>query len=230
MTRVRVRMYRQGLGDCFLLTFPAVDGERHVLIDCGVLKGTQAATTEMQTVAQNIMTTTGAALSALVVTHEHWDHVSGFLQASDVFKDLKPAQAWFAWNEDLADDLAQELSTRKKKARAAVAGAARRLAIADRPEARRVADRLNALLKFTGGFAAAPGRTTADGMAWPKSRPGVEIKYFRPGEPPHAIPGVDGVRVYVLGPPQDRKLIKKSDPSKKASEVYELMETKECTV
>jgi hypothetical protein len=222
MSHIRIRMYRQGLGDCFLLTFPAASTERHVLIDCGVLKGTKDATTEMQTVAENIMKTTGGTLAALVVTHEHWDHVSGFLHASDAFKGLKPTQTWLAWTEDVSDELAQELSTRKKKARAAVAGAAHRLAIADGPEARRAAARLSALLEFTGGLAAAPGKTTADGMAWAKSRPGTEVKYFQPGDPPHAIPGVDGVRVYVLGPPHDRKLIKKSDPSKKASEVYEL--------
>ena len=222
MTRVRVRMYRQGLGDCFLLTFPSSGGERHVLIDCGVLKGTEDATTTMRAVASHIMTTTNDSLAALVVTHEHWDHVSGFVQARDEFAKLKATQAWFAWTEDTSDDLAQELYTRRKKAQAAVVGAARRLAVAGGPVAERVGPRVNALLEFSGGLSAAPGRTTADGMAWPKQLQGTEIKYLRPGAPPHAIPGVEGVRVYVLGPPHDRKQIKKSDPSKKASEVYEL--------
>ena len=36
--RARVRMYRHGLGDCFLLTLPRSSGRPfHVLIDCGVL-------------------------------------------------------------------------------------------------------------------------------------------------------------------------------------------------
>src|SRR5262245_46716677 len=36
--RVRVRMYRQGLGDCFLITFPREKREPvHILIDCGAL-------------------------------------------------------------------------------------------------------------------------------------------------------------------------------------------------
>ena len=35
--RVRVRMYRQGLGDCFLLTFGEGAAARHALIDCGSL-------------------------------------------------------------------------------------------------------------------------------------------------------------------------------------------------
>jgi hypothetical protein len=33
---IRVRMYRVGLGDCFLVTFPARNGPAHVLVDCGV--------------------------------------------------------------------------------------------------------------------------------------------------------------------------------------------------
>ena len=55
MTRVRVRMYRQGLGDCFLLTFPSTGGDRHVLIDFGVLKGTQDATAGMRAVAESCL-------------------------------------------------------------------------------------------------------------------------------------------------------------------------------
>jgi hypothetical protein len=215
-------MYRQGLGDCFLLTFPVEGGERHLLIDCGVLKGSNDGTAKMRAAAGNIMTVTGGSLAALVVTHEHWDHVSGFVQAADELRDLKAAEAWFAWTEDRTDDLAQELATRRKRTRAAVAAAARSLAIADGPTAQRISSRVNALLEFTGDLGAAPGRTTADGMTWPKQRPGTEVRYFRPGGAPHVIPGVPGVRVYVLGPPHDRKLIKKSDPNAKAGEVYEL--------
>jgi hypothetical protein len=37
-----------------------------------------------------------------------------------------------------------------------------------------------------------------------------------------AMPGVDKARVFVLGPPQDESLIKKSTPSKTGREVYEL--------
>src|SRR5436190_12433303 len=39
--RVRIRMYRHGLGDCFLLSFPNPGGKDvHVMIDCGVVLGT----------------------------------------------------------------------------------------------------------------------------------------------------------------------------------------------
>ena len=35
--RVRIRMYRQGLGDCFLLTFHHRPEAVHMLVDCGTL-------------------------------------------------------------------------------------------------------------------------------------------------------------------------------------------------
>ena len=38
--RVRVRMYRQGLGDCFLVTFQTPAGPVHAVIDCGTLGAT----------------------------------------------------------------------------------------------------------------------------------------------------------------------------------------------
>ncbi len=36
---VRIRMYRPGLGDCFLLTFRNGSQDRHILIDCGIFLG-----------------------------------------------------------------------------------------------------------------------------------------------------------------------------------------------
>src|SRR5687767_798121 len=100
LKKVRVRMYRQGLGDCFLLTFPRSPSPCHVLIDCGVLKGTEAASSRMLEVAKSIKQATGGRIDVLVVTHEHWDHVSGFLQASEIMDTLKFNEVWLAWTED----------------------------------------------------------------------------------------------------------------------------------
>ena len=33
---IRIRMYRVGFGDCFLLSLPVTGGMEHILIDCGV--------------------------------------------------------------------------------------------------------------------------------------------------------------------------------------------------
>src|SRR5205814_10221079 len=48
---VTVRMYRQGLGDCFLLAFPTGQAGQafYTLIDCGVIFGTQNPRSEEHT-------------------------------------------------------------------------------------------------------------------------------------------------------------------------------------
>src|SRR5215213_4451856 len=93
--KVRIRMYHQGLGDCFLLTFfkgGKDKGDVHILIDCGTLghakkeepaNAAEAAQqkadkVEMIDVIHDIAAETRNRLQLLVITHEHKDHVSGF--------------------------------------------------------------------------------------------------------------------------------------------------------
>lgn len=221
MADVRVRMYRYGLGDCFLLTFPGGEREVHVLIDCGVLKGTPDATEEMRRRVAHIRETTGG-IDVLAVTHEHWDHVSGFLQAADEFASLPIRRVWLAWTEDLSNDLGTELRERKRKAAEALEEARQKLALSAAPTAGESLRAIDALHQFTGDFGATGRKTTAGAMKWVRESTGGEVEYLTPGAEPLAIPGVEGVRVYVLGPPEDAKLLRKSDPSRRAPEVYEL--------
>jgi hypothetical protein len=57
---VTVRMYRQGLGDCFLLAFPTAQAGQsyYVLIDCGVLQGAPNGAANLNAVAQDIKAAT----------------------------------------------------------------------------------------------------------------------------------------------------------------------------
>jgi glyoxylase-like metal-dependent hydrolase (beta-lactamase superfamily II) len=218
MGAVRIRMYRQGLGDCFLLTFSGGAAPFHALIDCGVLKGTPDADTRMHAVADDIRATTGGRLDVLIATHEHWDHVSGFLQAGDVLGELTVAEVWLAWTEDPDDALATELRRHRAELRQAVAAAARGLAAAGSP----AAERIGALLDFEGDLGVGARATTAGALQWVKDRPGAQLRLLRPGEQVALGDAVPGLRAFVLGPPHDRTQIKRSDPSKRASEVYEI--------
>src|SRR5262245_13721717 len=102
--RLHVRMYRQGLGDCFLITVPDSSGKPfHMLIDCGVVLGTEKPAEIMTKVVNDIIAVTGAGagtkgqIDLLVATHEHWDHVSGFGQVQELFdKHLDVKQVWVA--------------------------------------------------------------------------------------------------------------------------------------
>jgi glyoxylase-like metal-dependent hydrolase (beta-lactamase superfamily II) len=82
LTSVTVRMYRPGLGDCFLLTFRGKQGttevKRYMLIDCGVLSGTSSESERLGKIIEDIQRETNGMLHTLVVTHEHADHLSGF--------------------------------------------------------------------------------------------------------------------------------------------------------
>ena len=94
--RVRIRMYRPGLGECFLLTFPRLGVPFHMLIDCGVVPGPNRLRM-MKAIAADIHKTTGGRLDVVVITHRHWDHISGFFQAREVFEKMSVEQVWLGW-------------------------------------------------------------------------------------------------------------------------------------
>lgn len=77
---LRIRIYDVGFGDCFLLTFRYPTGsprEKHVLMDFGSTasaKGTPLS----GVIADDIASITGNRLDAIVVSHRHEDHISGF--------------------------------------------------------------------------------------------------------------------------------------------------------
>ena len=219
--KLRVRMYRQGLGDCFLLTCSDGNDQSHLLIDCGVLKGTGDAEKRMQDVAQSVHDTTNGKLDRLIVTHEHWDHLSGFLQAGTIFDTFEVGEVWLAWTEDPQDELANELRKRKEKRLNGIVAAAKLADRNDTPAARRTTAQLESLLNFHGDLGLAGTKTTGKALEWVKARQ-APVKYLRPGDQLFDLAGLPGIRLYVLGPPHDSRLIKRSDPSKKHPEVYEL--------
>src|SRR6266478_1344354 len=118
--RASVRMYRQGLGDCFLVTLPKEDGTPwRMLIDCGVILGTKDTGARLAEVVENLAHDTGGRVDVLVVTHEHYDHVAAFAGPPKLFcgqhesrqeGQLQVGEVWFAWTEDFGDPLGRKLS------------------------------------------------------------------------------------------------------------------------
>lgn len=212
--RAKIRMYRQGLGDCFLITLPRQESEPYyIVIDCGVIIGTKNPQKIMTQVVQDIVDTTNGHIDLLVATHEHWDHLSGMLQARDLWEQkLRVDQLWLGWTEDPQDKLAQQLRGERQALRAALATASHRMRMAGAFEA---ADEVTSLLEF---FGAAGGASTTDALDVVKSRT-QNIRFCRPQDNPVTLEGT-GVKVYVLGPPHEEKFIKKYNPSTKEPETY----------
>ncbi|MBI1344884.1 MBL fold metallo-hydrolase [bacterium] len=231
-SNVTIRMYCQGLGDCFLLRFPRQDDatqSTYVMIDCGVIIGTEQAPEKMAQVVDDIIQTTNGKIDLLIVTHEHWDHLSGFVQVKEKFKkQLHFETVWLAWTEDpsnqLANQLRQERKAKLKALRAALTGllGAKRASLSDETvdQLREVEN----LLAFFGptpsagpALAAAASNSTEEAMQFVTS---LGAEFLSPGHVKQ-VPG-SATRAYVLGPPQNVKLLKKDAPGKGKDEAYEL--------
>jgi hypothetical protein len=232
-------MFCQGLGDCFLITLPQTGGRPYsILIDFGVAMGTPRAESIMSQVVKKVRDLTGGIVDLLVVTHEHWDHVSGFVQtAAELGKGgITFQHLWLAWTEDPKDQLAQELQDSYGKAKLAVARA-RQMAVglaADSSSAEQLAA-LDGVLAFYGPGAAVgadKGKgSLSDTMVTARVLAGADkdekaLDYLLPGRqlqlPGENITGLAaGVKAYVLGPPHAREKMTKIDPSKVHPETYE---------
>lgn len=218
---VRVRMYCQGLGDCFLLRFPTDDGGTFsVLIDCGVIIGTPNAADRMKLVIDDLAKETKGTIDLVVGTHEHWDHLSGFDLPPGYFADkIKIKKVWLAWTEDKKDPVTKKLiddRTEKKKALARAVQKVKMRLGADAPEVDEAASVL--------GFFGIDVTDDADliGQGGPVDKIGRAMQFLRDHEATYCepgtvqtLPGVAGVNVYVLGPPRDQDQLFRDLPTKK---------------
>jgi glyoxylase-like metal-dependent hydrolase (beta-lactamase superfamily II) len=97
--RISVRMYQVGFGDCFLLSFhyseALEDGreQRHLLIDFGSTRWPEGHPGRYPEIAADIEGRTGGRLDAIVISHRHKDHISGYGNdgAADLIGALQPS-------------------------------------------------------------------------------------------------------------------------------------------
>lgn len=214
---VTVRMYKGLLGDCFLLRLASSAGRSNILIDCGVLQGISGAGERMKAIAGDIASVTGGRLDLLVVTHEHFDHISGFGYAADLFLEggLTIDTLWMGWTEDDADPQARKLRDRFERAKVAVANAARFAAgLVDQgvPGASRVTAGLEHFIGPVDDGLGAAGRRTGRKIMQELKATAHNVAYLEPGQVVQT-PGTIGLRAYVLGPPRSDVRLFKSAPS-----------------
>ena len=215
-------MYRQGLGDCFLVSLPRTDGGTrpfYVMIDCGVVLGTPNPAAIMKQVLDSIVQETGGAIDLLIATHEHWDHLSGFVQAKDSFDRLtKVGQVWLAWTEDPSDPQARQLDKFKSGALNALQQTSARLNSVQglSPHLSIIQDGLQAVMGFNFGAKGEKVRSARDAA----TQLAAQKRYLEPSTAPISLPGLsDTLRIYVLGPPRDAAMLGITD---RPTEMYGL--------
>jgi len=204
---VRARMYDVGFGDCFLVTFPARDRERVVLIDCGVHSASKGKHKIEEVIRDVIETVTGVSgrprIDVVVATHRHRDHVHGF-RDDEVWSKVEVGEVWMPWTEDPTDAEARRIKDRQsKRARLLYQLALNRADAAWGPVQAIVENNYTngeAMATLHRGFDGAPRR-----YFLPEADGGARSASFEP----EILPGVT---VHVLGPMRNEDAIRDMEP------------------
>lgn len=206
-TTVTVRMYNVGFGDCFLLTIPDGDAVRRILIDCGThpsSTGPRSAADAAQQVLADL--SEGGAkprIDVVVATHRHRDHVSGFSD-QELWDKVEVGEVWLPWTEDPKNPEAVRLVQR-------MSGVA--LALDTARSLMQAAPVLNlaAALIANSLTNEKPMLTLHEGFAGTPRR-----RYLSTGSDTSDAP-LGNVRVHVLGPSRNEKVIRNIEPPKDQS-------------
>jgi hypothetical protein len=214
---VRVRMYRVGLGDCFLLTFPNKKKQFHMLVDCGVFFQTPNEKQRMRDVVADIKAATGGTIDVLVGTHEHYDHFIGFKHARDVFETMKINEVWLSWIEKPGEPRAAWLRGIEEKLKRGLQLALKQAMATQSLSADAAA--LANVLQFGGNpLAADYSEQLGDVKKWLRDELTPNVKFLEPHGAARDL--VPGVRVYPLGPPIKESFFKKMNDTKQKRETY----------
>jgi hypothetical protein len=159
----------------------------------------------------------------LVVTHEHRDHVSGFIQAEEELKAIDFDHVWVAWTENLKDDLANQLRQKHAKEKMAfVRALATAKAMGTSATDKMRVNALNGVMAFHQNIPAANGKQVDVAAAMKRAANISKAKpspYLMPGdlmELPGAQPGglAAAIHAFILGPPHDGPTLRRINPSK----------------
>lgn len=208
--KLRVRMYRVGFGDCFLLSVPNGGGHAHVLIDCGVHFNGDIHS--MGDVIDDITRVTDRKLALVIATHAHQDHISGFGAFPEKFKAFDVGEVWLPWLENDKDENAKKLRAK----RLALASTLRTHFTAAPPTGPDAAIVEDILVNATGitktGVSTAGTNAAAMELLTSGFRGKAKVRYLAAGEELTDVAGIKGLSARVLAPSHDTSFLSKMDP------------------
>ena len=200
---IRIRMYRVGFGDCFLVSLPVqTDGrleQRHILVDCGV--HSMGSLKNLPRVVEHIGEVTDRKLALVVASHAHQDHIAGFGQCAEQFARFDIEEVWLPWTENPEDRQAIEL--RRKQAALTQQLARHFAALGPAGADARAADA--AIVNLTGNEKALQQLRSGFGS-------GARVRYLTAGKRLVSPGHVPGLTVRVLGPPRDEAFLARMNP------------------
>ena len=203
---IRVRMYRVGFGDFFLLSLKAPDGTpRHILIDCGVHAANINA---IGAAIDQLATDTGKQLSLVIMTHRHADHISGFSSGKAAFATFNVERVWMPWYDDPKNQAAVSLQSTLT---ALAANLQIRLAARNDPATAEAEQMAN---NITGTMSAVGGQTSnTDALDTLQHGFKAPVDYYQAGDTPTLPASLvqAGLTAQILGPPIDQALVQQMD-------------------
>ncbi len=193
---LRVRMYRIGFGDFFLITIPTKKGPAYILIDCGVHKGDIKS---MSACVDDLAKETKKKLALVIATHYHSDHLSGFASNFAKFEEFEVGMVWLPNRLDPSLDEAM-------KFKAQIRSLASQLQM--RLGARNDEDAIQALFKVEDALGVELGAADKEGSNEKALRLLTEgfknkppVRYYEAGDEPELPEALKGaLTVELLGP------------------------------
>jgi beta-lactamase superfamily II metal-dependent hydrolase len=216
---VTVKMFQVGeLGDCFLLHFVKDDQESHVLIDCGSFRNSSASKKRLEKIVGYIRKELkDKKLDLVVGTHQHNDHLSGFVHCAGLFQGMVE-QVWLSWLDDPKDAIGKKIISDHQNLVGLMEKLNKKLSFL------KLADAHPAVKDILGFYSIDEESDVpvipAEGIANLKTLGENPVVYLSPGQQP-SLPGMktDLVKVYVLGPPRNQAQLFDKDPKK--TETYD---------
>jgi len=196
-TSLRIRMYRVGFGDFFLITVPSKEGPQHILVDCGVTRGHtgKGDIATIETAVRRMAEETKSTLALIIVTHRHQDHIAGFGRCAEEFKKFKVGAIWMPiWETEYEAGIGQF--------QAELTGFALSLSVAavkaDDDAATAEIEAIAANATGEGG-----GGPNAKSLKVLKTELGAKPKYLAKGDKPRLPSALAdaGLAAQILGPP-----------------------------